>query len=99
MDWGLKITKKTFTEITSKSTPGTTQFVCLICSIRQKKWAILNKNLIMHPQSVVWTINSHRALLIVVARNDVSVLVCFVKVNNRDQVTAFGWLEILQGMH
>ena len=52
----------------------------------------------MHPQSVVWTINSHRALLIVVARNDVSVLVCFVKVNNRDQVTAFGWLEILQGM-
>ena len=60
-----------------------------------RPYCILNKNLIMHPQSVVWTINSHRALLIVVARNDVSVLVCFVKVNNRDQVTAFGWLEIL----
>ena len=43
---------------------------------------------------MVWTINSHRALLIVVARNDVSVLVCFAKVNNRDQVTAFRWLEI-----
>ena len=44
---------------------------------------------------MVWTINSHRALLIVVARNDVSVLVCFVKVNNRDQVIGFGWLKIL----